>query len=479
MRKIIIGIICAGSILLFQTAWLWSKPLLPQTALLRSKTRNVVSDYGADNTGETYATAHIQDAINACRPGDTLLIPPGTYLMNSGLNLKSDMTVVLSPKTLIQANTSNIWLKNGSPLFSANNLKNVTITGGGTIDGGGLVYPRGKYALPRPGNGIKFNHCTDMTIRNVTVRNIIIADAVVIRGRGFFNLKGSSDGMDIEGSSAVTVTNCNIEVGDDGLCIKSNDVEHPTHDITVHNCTLASTCNAFKIGTNTSGAIYNIVCDGIIVNKHSHPGTGNPVPTGDCISAICIESNDHNRVYNVVLQGFTINSCYCPIYLELQNRQSNEKGVMGHLDNIVIENVNCLKSLSQPIIFNWQCGGANKMTNVTLNNVIVHNYGTSEGALLSCMNGSYPDANKNGVANAYGIWARGLDGLTLKNCQFYDQGGSKREKFVFDSTVQNVTSSAADAHALKPQQPREKSSYAQLHPLSSNGYNRAYGYFFR
>ncbi len=263
MKKYLIVILCFCSPLLPQMSLLGSKTFLPQTSVLRSRTLNVVSDYGADNTGKTYATSQIQNAIDACRPGDTLLIPSGTYLMNSGLNLKSDMTVVLSPKALVQANTVNVWLKNGSPLFLADGMKNVTITGGGTIDGGGLVYPRGKYALPRPGNGIRFNNCTNMTVRNVTVRNIpgyaidyydsshITADSVVIRGRGFFNLHGSSDGMEIEGSSYVTVTNCNIEVGDDALCIKSPDVEHPVHDFTARHCTQASTCNAFKIGTNT------------------------------------------------------------------------------------------------------------------------------------------------------------------------------------------------------------------------------------
>jgi polygalacturonase len=430
------------------------KALSPQTAALRGRTLNVVRDYGADNTGKTYATANIQKAIDACRPGDTLLIPPGTYLMNSGLTLKSDMKVVLSPKALVQANTENIWLKNGSPLLLADNCKNVTITGGGTIDGGGLIYPRGRYSRPRPGNGIRFSDCSDMTIQNVTVRNIptfavdynnsshITADAVTIRGRGFFNLKGSADGMDIESCSQVKVTNCNIEVGDDALCIKSNDVGHPCYDITARHCTLASTCNAFKIGTNTNGEVYNILADGIVVNKHSHPGTGNPVPTGDCIAAIALECNDHNRVHGVVCRNFTINSCYCPIFFELQNRQSRGPGAMGRLDNILIENVNCLKSVCQPVIFNWQPDGPNKIKNVTLSNVTVHNYGTEAGADLKPMDGGYPDANHSGIADAYGIWARGLDGLTLKNCHFFDDGGSKRKRFVSDSTAQNVATTA-------------------------------------
>ena len=438
MKKHILGILCLCSL------------LLSQTPSLASRTLNVVSDYGADSTGKTYATVSIQNAINACSPGDTLLIPPGTYLMNSGLTLKSDMTVVLSPQTLVQANTENAWLKNGSPLFLAENCKNVTITGGGTIDGGGLVYPRGTYSRPRPGNGIKFNNCADMTIRNVTVRNIptfavdyyasnhITADAVTIRGRGFFNLHGSSDGMEIEGSSYVTVTNCDIEVGDDALCIKTYNAEHPVHDVTARHCTLATTCNAFKIGTDTFGEVYNILADSIVVNKHSHPGTGNPVPTGDCIAAIALECNDHGHVHGVVCRNFTINSCYCPIFIELQNRQSKGAGVMGRLDDLLLENINCLKSVAQPVVFNWQPDGPNKIQNVTLSNVTVHDYGTKAGADLNPMKGGYPDANHSGVANAYGIWARGVDGLTLKNCHFSDEGGSGRGRFVFDTSVQNV-----------------------------------------
>ncbi len=117
MKNHLAALVCAGG------------ALFCQVSSAQAKTLNVVSDYGADSTGATYATANIQKAIDACVPGETLLIPPGTYLMNNGLTLKSDMTVVLSPKAVIQANTANIWMQNGSPLFSANNQKNVTITG--------------------------------------------------------------------------------------------------------------------------------------------------------------------------------------------------------------------------------------------------------------------------------------------------------------------------------------------------------------
>lgn len=241
---------------------------------------------------------------------------------------------------LLKANTVNEWSPNGSSLLNASNLSDVTITGGGAVDGGGLVYPRGTYSLPRPGHGIRFTNCTRMTVRNVTVRNIptfavdftnsseIIADSVIIRGRGFANLKGSSDGMDIQGSHHVTVTRCDIEVGDDALCLKANDTAHPVHDIVMRDNTLASTCNAWKIGTNTKGETYNILA----------------------------------------------------------------------------ENINCLKAVTQPIIFNWQCGMANKMQAITLSNITVHAFGT--------------------------------------------KAGGKRRKFHFDASVRNVDSSAINDYAV-------------------------------
>ena len=424
--------------------------VLAHTSLAQSKIQNVVSDYKADSTGATYATANIQSAINACGPGDTLLIPAGTYLLNDGLILKSDMKVMLSQGALLQANTDAIWLRNRSHILFGKGVHNVTIEGGGTIDGGGLVYQRNKGV--QPGRGIQFEASSDILLHNVTVRNIptfcvdfkqsknLTIDSLTLRGRGFDNLLGSSDGLDIESCAQVRISNCDIEVGDDALCLKSN-VGFACHDIRIQNCVLATTCNAFKIGTGTSADVYDVVAENIVVNKHSNPGKGSPVPTGDCIAAIAIESNDHHRTYDITCRKFVINSCYSPIFIALQNRQSNQKGEIGNLDNITIENVNCLKSVSQPIIFNWQ-KGPNKMKNVTLRNVIVHNYGTEAGAPLSFMDGGYPDANHNGIANSYGIFARGLDGLTLTNCQFTDEGGSKREKFVFESSVENVDMNA-------------------------------------
>jgi polygalacturonase len=422
-----------------------------QASSVWCKTINVVADYGADRTGVAYATVHIQNAIDACVAGDTVLIPQGTYLLNNGLTLKSGITVIIAKDALLQANTVGDWTTNRSSIVDGKGLDHVTVTGGGKIDGGGLVYTRSKGT--EPGHGMRFSQCSDITVRDISVSNIptfgvdfensknLTISSLTIRGRGFDGLRGSSDGMDIQGCANVAIDNCNIEVGDDALCLKTIVAKYPCHNVRIRNCTLASTCNGFKIGTGTVGDVYDVVAEDVVVNKHSHPGNNNPVPSNDCIAAIAIESNDHHSTRDITCRNFTINSCYCPIFIELQNRQSYEPGPVGTLDNILIENVNCIRSL-QPIIFNWQEGQANKMTNVTLRDVTVHDYGTNPGGNLTAMTGGYPDANKNGLANAYGIWARGINGLKLQSVKLYDDGGSHRQEFVYDPSVQNVDSSA-------------------------------------
>ena len=151
-------LLCAGNALLCPTPWLWGKTL------------NVVDDYGADHTGATYATASIQNAIDACQPGDTLPIPPGTFLLNNGLKLKSDLTVMLSSNALLQANTKGVWENNRSPVFLGRGLNHVTITGGGGLTAAGWPCARSKGT--EPGNGLRFRECTNVTIRDIAVCNM-------------------------------------------------------------------------------------------------------------------------------------------------------------------------------------------------------------------------------------------------------------------------------------------------------------------
>ncbi len=89
-----------------------------------------VKQTGAKGDGITDDTRAIQDAIDQIAgSGDTVLIPPGTYMINatSRLNLRSKMTLRMEPGTILKT------IPNNKELFAVINVKdaeNINIIGG-------------------------------------------------------------------------------------------------------------------------------------------------------------------------------------------------------------------------------------------------------------------------------------------------------------------------------------------------------------
>lgn len=95
--------------------------------------------------------------------------------------------------------------------------------------------------------------CTDLTVRNITVRNPWYAQ--------------NGDGIDVESCSNVLIENSVFDVGDDGLCIKSGRDEAgrkramPTQNVMIRNCTVYAAHGGFVIGSEMSGGARNIWVD--------------------------------------------------------------------------------------------------------------------------------------------------------------------------------------------------------------------------
>lgn len=66
----------------------------------------------------------------------------------------------------------------------------------------------------------------------------------------------NSDGIDICGSSDVSIDHCFIVTGDDGIVLKSSFGE--IRNVSVSNCTIMSLANNFKIGTETGHDVTNV-----------------------------------------------------------------------------------------------------------------------------------------------------------------------------------------------------------------------------
>jgi polygalacturonase len=94
---------------------------------------------------------------------------------------------------------------------------------------------------------------------NATVRNVIIETHPGVH----------TDGIVVDSSRFVRISDDYIDTGDDGIVIKSGKdadgrrVNRPTEDVTITNCTVHHAHGAVTIGSETSGGVHNIVASNI------------------------------------------------------------------------------------------------------------------------------------------------------------------------------------------------------------------------
>jgi polygalacturonase len=139
---------------------------------------------------------------------------------------------------------SEQWV--GKHLILAIECKNVALTGTGTIDGSadafmgdlefksvhtwrkGIRFAKDKEKL-RPGQLICFVECERVLVENITLTNYPCwgcflhgSEYVTVRGVKVFNpdTYANTDGIDIDSCRFVTVSDCNIHTGDDGITVR-------------------------------------------------------------------------------------------------------------------------------------------------------------------------------------------------------------------------------------------------------------------
>ena len=110
-----------------------------------------IRDYGAVGDGQTDDAVAVQAAINACSQagGGRVLVPAGYTFMCSPFKLASYVELHLEANARLLANpdekvyTESAFRENrgeGMMWISGKNLRQVSITGTGTIDGNGVAF---------------------------------------------------------------------------------------------------------------------------------------------------------------------------------------------------------------------------------------------------------------------------------------------------------------------------------------------------
>lgn len=431
-----------------------------------------ILDYGAKPDGKTMNTKAIQRAIDDVfqAGGGLVYAPPGTFL-TGGIELKSRVTLYLEAGCVLLGSKSiDDYVyhpgpspqadANGHHLIFAQNADDVALCGLGTIDGQGEAYwelrpnrrpvapedawkegATGHYRLKdhnnRPSPMIEFAQCRNVRLSGLTLKNSagwtlrpIACETVVIDGIRIRNPNYgvNTDGMDITASRNVFVCNCDIETGDDAICLKSENPYGdllPTKNITITNCVISTSCNSFKLGTASKGAFENIVFS----NSVLYADASSPLYTRSS-AGICIEAVDGGSIDGVVVSNIRMQNVRAPIFVRLGER--NEKAGT-FLRNVLIEGVDA----SGAIVSSSITGVPGlRPSDITVSNSRIRTVEQGQAAWVHRdipeVADKYPEARMFGRLPSYGFYVRHADRVRLRDVQCITDQADERPAIVCD-----------------------------------------------
>ncbi len=271
--------------------------MLTVEAPVFASTTDLVCDpirYGAKADGTTKDTKALQQAIDGCAAGGggKVQLRSGTFL-SGPIKLRSHVTLEIEASaTLLGSQDKEDYLDaeelretSVEPLIYAANAEDITITGGGTIDGAGQLWwqmvraskaDHKIVAAKRP-RLLVLDHCKHVLIDGVTIQNsaswqvvLYYSDDVTIRNGKILAPANSpnTDGIDPFSSHHVTISHMLIDVGDDNVAIKSGQPgstgpDDPSTDITISDCTFLHG-HGLSIGSEIAGGVQRVRAERIL-----------------------------------------------------------------------------------------------------------------------------------------------------------------------------------------------------------------------
>jgi polygalacturonase len=420
-----------------------------------------VTSYGAKADGITLDTKAIQSAINdAAVNGGRVVFPSGKYLSGT-IFMRSNVTIELIEGAVLLGSTNisdypdtipslksynDVFLTQS--LIYGENLHNISITGGGTIDGQGSAFKVTTRKKPdrykkRP-YVIRFIACNNILIENISMKNsamwmqqYLACENLTVRGINVYNhANQNNDMIDIDGCKNVIISDCFGDTDDDALTFKSTSGSI-NENITVTNCVLSSHCNALKFGTETIGGFNNISISNIVIKPSVSKEKIYGLPGG--IGGIVLSIVDGGIMDGITISNVRIDGVQTPIFLRLGNRGRTIRegmpkpsaGIMRNINisNIIANNVSSIGSSINGIPGHY-------IENVSLNNISIQYSGggniTDSSEVVPEKEDQYPESNMFGKLPAYGFFIRHVEGLTLNNISLNYKNDEKRPALIFN-----------------------------------------------
>ena len=346
--------------------------------IIQAKDYNIL-DFGAKPDGQTINTTVIQTAIDQLSEegGGKLIFPKGTFLTGS-LQMKSNIHLYFEKGAVLLGSTNPYHYKElampGRPetekkddnsqmaLLVAYKADNITISGKGKIDGQGRalalnidslhhigerVDPNYNVYNARPNETMRpklfrFSTCKNVTISGMELRQSscwglsfelcrnLKLDGVKVVNRAYWN----NDGMDISDCRNVSITNCDVNSADDGICLKSYYPGYANDSITISNCTIRSSASAIKFGTASFGGFKNVKIQNIKIYDTFR-------------SVIAIESVDGAEIENIEVSDVVAKNTGNAIFIRLGHRGGEKP---GSIKNVYIHDMKVQVAFGRPDI---------------------------------------------------------------------------------------------------------------------------------
>lgn len=448
--------------------------------------------YGAVADGKTLNTIAIQkaiDAANKLKLGGTVIFPKGKFLTGS-IELKSNVDLFIGYEAVLLGSTDPKDYKSvsseGRPnspkkddnthlgLILAHNLTNITLYGPGKIDGQGRelalnidslhhtgikIDPNYSYQNMRPSETVRpklfsFSLCKSVKIEGLDISSSagwglsfelcdrLTINKIKLTNRAYWN----NDGMDITDCTNVTITNCDVNAADDGICLKSYYPGYFNDKIYIANCTIRSSASAIKFGTASYGGFKNVTIENIDIFDTFR-------------SAIAIESVDGGIIENIKVQNITAKNTGNSIFIRLGNRSGDKPGL---IKNVLIKDMKVQIPFGRPDI-DYDLRGPEvpyfhnpfpasivgipgyAIENVVIENVEITYPGRSSKGMaylpLSRLQQvpekvkNYPEFDMFGELPAWGFYVRHAKGLQFKNISLKLDHDDFRPAYVFDDVT--------------------------------------------
>jgi polygalacturonase len=361
------------------------------------------SAVGDGTTDDTLALRRGLSALEACG-GGTLLLPSPHAFLSQALNLTSN-TRLLVEGTLRASTATTLWplipplpwygggvdapqsgAPEWQPFLLSTYASNLTLEGGGVIDGSGAAWwacahgtpplaapPCAGFSRPRL---LQPRHVTGFVLRNLTLQNspawtIHLANVTGASLSDFAVLapadQGNTDGADLDCSRQVRVSNFFYAGGDDAIAVKAGldwlgrEYGAPTEDVLVENVTIRSG-NGFAIGSEMSAGVRRVRFNNITVDCAASP----------CKHGLYIKTmrgrggvvEDVSATAVAVLRGVALGHGFTEVYMR-PNPPPTNASATPRIRNVSISG----GSIAAPTAFSFQGLPESVISDITLDGV--------------------------------------------------------------------------------------------------------------